>query len=400
MATSSSHKRHIHSDDTPGPSSFSHTKKKTRFVSPSQDPANFEAQVEDALENPSAARKGRVKTEGYDSDSSDDGEGVVLSRRKGEGAGDDDDDVDMFAAEEDEQGKGKGVDKGGPSGGGKKKKEEFMRLGDIEGQEFHNVDGDSDDDEDDAEPVDEDEAERRRKAGMGFELSKFNMREEMEEGRFSADGMYVRTFDPHAVHDRWMDDVDDRDMKKARRSMKRQLKAEKERERKEAEEMNIGKEDMEKELVGLLRKGESVLEALARLGVRAKKEKTAAKANGEAAVDDSIQTDIDRLTTLSSALLPDNVDIYSATYESLLRGLRSKGNVEPDWVPPKREVKYEYRWALEDVEGGDERQVFGPFGEEEMRSWYAAAYFGPSGEKIDVRQVGKPWGDWEEVLGQ
>jgi CD2 antigen cytoplasmic tail-binding protein 2 len=268
MTSKSSHKRHIASDDQTGPSSSSHTKKKTRFVSPSQDPANFEAQVEDALENPSAARKGRVKTEGYDSDSSDDGEGVVFSRRKGEEG---EEDVDMFAEEDEEKKGDKGV--GGSGAGGKKKREEFMRLGDIEGQEFHHANEDISDDEDEAEPVDEDEAERIRKAGMGFELSKFNMREEMEEGRFSADGMYVRTFDPHAVHDRWMEDVDDRDIKKARRSMKRQLKAEKEKERKEAEQMGIDKDGQEKELVGLLRKGETVLEALARLGAQAKKEK-------------------------------------------------------------------------------------------------------------------------------
>ena len=59
---------------------------------------------------------------------------------------------------------------------------------------------------------------------MGFELSAFNMREEMEEGKFSADGMYVRTFDPHAVHDRWMEGVDEREIKKARKFHKAQEK--------------------------------------------------------------------------------------------------------------------------------------------------------------------------------
>src|ERR1700761_5402998 len=96
MAGKSSQKRSATADDGPGPSSRTKSTKKTRFVSPSQDPANFEEQVEDSLENPSAARKGRVKTEGYDSDSSDDGEGVVFSRRKG-ADGKDDGDEDMFA---------------------------------------------------------------------------------------------------------------------------------------------------------------------------------------------------------------------------------------------------------------------------------------------------------------
>jgi len=38
---------------------------------------------------------------------------------------------------------------------------------------------------------------------MGFELSSFNMREEMEEGKFTEDGSYVRTFDPPGLR-RWM----------------------------------------------------------------------------------------------------------------------------------------------------------------------------------------------------
>jgi CD2 antigen cytoplasmic tail-binding protein 2 len=84
----------------------------------------------------------------------------------------------------------------------------------------------------------------------------------------------------------------------------------------------------------------------------------------------------------------------------LLRSIRSQGNVDPSWTPPKKDIKYEYRWSVEDVDEGDEREVFGPFSEEEMRAWFAAAYFGSSGEKIEVRQVEKTWGDWEEVLGQ
>jgi CD2 antigen cytoplasmic tail-binding protein 2 len=119
--------------------------------------------------------------------------------------------------------------------------------------------------------------------------------------------------------------------------------------------------------------------------------------------DPSTQSSIDQLTSLASALLATNVDIYSETHESLLRSIRAKGNVGPDWVPPKKEVKYEYRWAIEaDIDAmddGKEREVFGPFGENEMREWFGAAYFGTSGEMIEVRVVGKDWGTWDEVIG-
>jgi len=238
----------------------SHAPKKTRFVEPSEDPVNFAEEVDSALENPSAKRKGRVKNEGYESDSSDDGEGVVLSRRK-DADGDDDDD-DMFAMAEKEEKKDEATSK---------KKEEFLRLGDIEGQEF-NEDGEDDDSDLEDEPEDEDEAERRKKAGMGYELSSFNMREEMEEGKFAADGTYVRSFDAHAVHDRWMDNLDDKEIKQARRRKRQQERIQ--REKMKAEERELaqsgGKGGWEVQLVGMLKKGETVLEALQRLGTKSK----------------------------------------------------------------------------------------------------------------------------------
>jgi CD2 antigen cytoplasmic tail-binding protein 2 len=249
--------------------------KKTRFLDPADDETNFANEVDAALENPSATRKGRVKTDGYDSDSSDDGEGVVLSRRPGADASANDEDEDMFATgpkEEDTK----------VESGEIKKGEEFLRLGDIEGQEFGrggSADdggdaGDSSLDED--EPEDEDDAERRKKAGMGYEISSFNMREEMEEGKFSADGMYVRNFDPHALHDRWMDGLGDREIKLARKRKRRQEKAQMEKVRAEEEELEQlgGKDAVEREVLVMLKKGETVLEALQRLGTRNKQSKS------------------------------------------------------------------------------------------------------------------------------
>ena len=248
--------------------------KKTRFVEPADDSANFAEEVDAALENPSATRKGRVRTEGYESDSSDDGEGVVLSRRAGTAKGDDvDDDEDMFAAGSKDDNKAAAAAAAAESGEKKKGTEEFLRLGDIEGQEFgRGSDDGGEESSGDDEPEDEDDAERRKKAGMGYELSSFNMREEMEEGKFSADGMYVRNFDPHALHDRWMDGLEEREIKLARKRKRRQEKAQKEKiqaEQRELEELG-GKEAVEREAIGMLKKGETVLEALQRLGARAK----------------------------------------------------------------------------------------------------------------------------------
>ena len=400
--------------------------KRTRFVSPGSDPANFEEQVDATLENPSAARKGRVKTEGYDSDSSDDGEGVVESRKK-TAKKDEDEDEDMFAIGEKNDVEEQGV--------GKKKAKEFLRLGDIEGQVFADdkpARGSADEiSSEEDEPEDEDDAERRKKAGMGYELSSFNMREEMEEGKFDADGTFLRTFDPHGVHDRWMEGVDEREIKKARRNKKMREREERERIKKEEDDA-VGKEDAERELVGYLRKGETVLEALQRLGVAAKKSKNKQyvpllhtsrlsnhlsccspltkkfphqmevdKTVSSPASTSSIQDSITRITDLASILMSlGNTDIYSSQYEQLLRSVRAAAVVPPDWVPPSQNVQYEFRWVSSDQDGGEDRaQVYGPYQPEEMLTWHGAKYFGDEGENVRVRKLGENgWHHWDEIM--
>lgn len=348
-------------------------------MDPADDPAHFEEEVEANLEDASLARKGRVKTDGYDSDSSDDGEGVVRSRKTEK----EDDDEDMFAMGDDSN-------KKEDEDGAKKKKEAYLRLGDIEGQEFGGSGSEGESDEEEGEPEDEDDAERRAKAGNGFELTHFNMRDEMEEGKFTEDGSYVRTFDPHAIHDRWMDGIESKEIKAARRRKREHDRSQKEKAEAEARELEEsgGEPALARDLLPYLKKGESILEALQRLGMQAKKQK------GKQA---SSSTEVDTITHLASQLMAlGDTDIYSRTYEELVRSVRSSKLVDSNWEPPSADVKYEYKW---DVPGGGQPdQVFGPFGEEEMRSWYKASYFGPTGEKVKVRKVGGDWADWDDVL--
>ncbi|PPQ76215.1 hypothetical protein CVT24_008947 [Panaeolus cyanescens] len=362
------------------------TTKKTRFVEPTDDPINFAEQVDSALEGPS--RRGKIKTDGYDSDSTDDGEGVVESRKKS-GKEDDDDLDDMFASGDKEEKE---------ETDGKKKEEKFMRLADIEGQEFGNESG-SEEDTDDDEPEDEDDAERRKKAGMGYEMSSFNMREEMEEGKFTEDGMYVRSFDPHGVHDRWMEGLDEKEIKQARRRKKEQEKKQKERmlaEEKELEE-NGGKSNLEQKLLVRLKKGETVLEALQRLGSTKKRNKKSKSQDATVMNVDKEPTEIEIITDLASRLMSlGDTDIYSKTFEEIVRSVRSSGHVPPSWEPVSADIKYEYKWR--NTEAGSTDETFGPFSEEDIKSWFNASYFGTSGEKIQVRKVGQEWGDWDDVV--
>jgi CD2 antigen cytoplasmic tail-binding protein 2 len=137
-----------------------------------------------SLEVPGAAKSRReVRLEGYDSDSShasDDGG----ARKAGAGGGDADEDEDMFAStaattarsqddlEEDTRIKDSGLNL---REGTKKAGKDFLELGDIEGQEFHE-EGEGDDADESFEEGDEhanaDDAprSRRSKEGMGYVL--------------------------------------------------------------------------------------------------------------------------------------------------------------------------------------------------------------------------------------
>lgn len=416
--------------------------KKTRFQEPTPTDADprrkaqvqatadeqaFDEQVLADLDGPSLAhRKRAVKTDGYDSDSSDDGEGVVRSRHAGANDAADEDD-DMFAPSS---------ASGDPQKPSAKKEEKYLNLGDIEGQEFAGDPNDADDgsDVDSEDFEDEDARERKAKEGMGFELSSFNMKAEMEEGKFAEDGTFHRSFDPHGVHDKWMDGIDDTEMRKARRVKKKMEQAERSRIRDE-EDAAKGKDDMYKELVSFLGQGETVLEALQRLGKGSKSKhgssasKRPRKGRGEAAnalpsvssameLDSSVpitdppstsitETPIERVTSIASVLLSlGHVDIYDESYESLLRLVRRSGIVPSDWTPPPAvpaDIRFEYHWAPAYVasSGGQASatEVYGPFAKDELLAWRDALYFGDSGERIELRIVGTTqWNGWDVVV--
>jgi hypothetical protein len=76
------------------------------------------------------------------------------------------------------------------------------------------------------------------------------------------------------VHDRWLEDVDEKEMKRARRAKRRAERIERERIREEERQSGTAEQDqtsMEMELVTIMLPGETVLETLARLGKDKKK---------------------------------------------------------------------------------------------------------------------------------
>ncbi|KAK4053095.1 hypothetical protein OIV83_001830 [Microbotryomycetes sp. JL201] len=453
--------------------------------------------LEADLEGPGTNK--RVMTAGYDSDSSvedDDGFGGVGGGRQGskksrkdgaqasESAGptadDEDEDDDMFgdaAAKLD--GKGVGDDQQQPSKG-KGKQKEFLEMGDIEGQEFGKGDDDDEDEGDDDEELEEDYApeddrandddaprSRRSKKGMGFQLSSFNMADELSEGRFTTDGTYVRNAeDQGAKHDAWLNGLSKKAIKAARESKQRM----EEEARRREQEANKGEDALTQErddcmigLLSLIREGESVSSALNRLGGNRKKHvKRKIKVKGDdmdvdddgpnaaalsavneqptqaqAEADDPVLKKINRITFFASTLLAQGeLEIYSKTYEDILKTLRAEGAVRRDWIPPRDPdiVKEEqeasarakeeaasggkrsliarpssatapppsstrmyYKW-LTPAAGTSPDQEYGPFSKDELHSWIVNGYFGPNAEKIQIKaEGGSKWTTWAEA---
>ncbi|WVR07987.1 hypothetical protein IAU60_005030 [Kwoniella sp. DSM 27419] len=404
--------------------------------------------LEDDLQQGAARDKQRARRslkdqDGYGSDSSNDEEGVVPSRRPGAKA-EEDDDVDMFADDVDDKEKDKG------KGKGKGKEKEFMDINEIEGQEFERparstaAAGEQDSDSE------EERARESKGTGldgdMGAEITPFNMKSEMDQGRFTADGeAYMENDkDPNDKHDMWLEDLDKEAIKKARRAHREREKQEQEREEREATGAGRDKElSLMREAVDLMQRGETVLEALQRLGfeVEEKKKKEEKEAGGKKkswaerqkerkklmAVEqeqaDSTHTSnpFTNLSNIVSALTATgHLDVYSLSRESIQRMLPAApagenqangGGVAARPPPPpsdKRQFQYRFSMAyvrnLPEAQRPVEREVFGPFPALQLKQWRNTGFFGgPACENVELRSLGDdgsngPWGSWADIV--
>ncbi|TAQ84313.1 hypothetical protein B7494_g7372 [Chlorociboria aeruginascens] len=276
----------------------------------------------------------------------------------------------------------------------------------------------SSDDEDDAALAAEEEGIDEEVGAGGLKrnapkVDAFNMKAEQEEGRFDSAGNFVRkAADPDSVHDTWLEGVSKKDMKKAAEAHE---KREAERRQKRLEDDAMLLQDILGSLIIRLEKGETVLEALARLGKGQSKTKKVPKwklkkqkSNGEAMDVDAareereeypeqarIREAVDAITGAADQLLTrGQTDIYEQEREMLVRQYRREAG--EDWVEPAAEEKgaegekmWEYRW----VDGRDGVEKQGPYNGATMVAWRDAGYFG---EGVEFRRAGM--GKWSRVV--
>lgn len=419
----------------------------------------------------------------------DDGEDVNLidqldnydKRLKGEAKDEEeeeeDNDDDMFGGgeDEDEDGDGTGKVSGNKKTAGRKTWKEVRFLGDrnIEGQERTSrrrgqirIDDDGDDakkhgkmkaaaasDDEDGDgggsSTDSEDEERIAleiqeeavddEVGAGGlkkhapKIDAFNMRQEQEEGAFDEAGNFIRkAVDPDAQHDRWLEGLSRKEMRRAAAAHEAREAALRATRRADDSVLTA---DLLATLLARLARGETPLEALARLGrarsaaqakaAKAKrvplwrqrqmerkaggskdkeneteKDKDGAKMDVDKADDPEqarVKQDIDAITEAADHLLGrDYPDIYEAERERLMREYRAETGEA--WVDPPRpdddaaasddaHATWEYRW----MDGRDGGAVQGPYDGPTMKAWKDAGYF----EGVEFRRAGSE-GGWRQ----
>lgn len=405
-----------------------------------------------------AVKRGAVNIDGYDSDSENENFDARAEARgkKGKGAEDvdfadmmdnynsktavgdgedEDEEVDMFGdMDADENTSAERSKKA------KKDKEvRFLSDNEIEGQESTSKSGgrvrlddeegsDDDDDDDDDGEVDYQAAIAEEgldeEVGAGGlkrrapKIDAFNMRQEQEEGAFDEAGNYIRkAADANAVHDRWLDGISKKEIKKAAAAHE---KRDAEMRRQQRENDNILTADLFKALILRLEPGETALDALARLRkaqIKPKKvpkwkQKRAKNGGGADAMDVDtekasedpkqvkIKEAINAVADAADKLMQrDFPNIYDTERERLMREYRNETG--EDWVEPaepeengegdgQRQAKmWEFRWT----DGRDGGVTQGPFDGPTMKAWQDAGYFG---EGVEFRPAGEE-GGWTRL---
>ncbi|KFH43416.1 Protein of unknown functionlike protein [Hapsidospora chrysogenum ATCC 11550] len=407
-----------------------------------------------------ATKRGAVNLDGYDSDSDNETFNArAQARRKGkvdileqldnynphdDGAGGaqkdsaaaDDDDDDMFAPTDDKKDGGDDDDEEDedPSefdkSGKKRKHVQFLDAKDIDGQvdssktggHVHMDDESSDDEEDKALAIEEEGLDPEVGAGglkrNAPKLEAFNLNEELETGQFDEQGNYIRRAgDPDAVHDRWLEGMSKKAIKKAAEAHK---KREAEARQRRIDEDSVLVSELLSALIVRLEKAETPLEALSRLGKRQTKPKKKIpqwklkkmnKGGDGMDVDQNstedpeqtrIKESIRAITDAADKLLSrDYEDIYDQERELLIREYRRETG--DDWVdPPGQEGEasaapdsgpssrmWEFRWT----DGRDDGAAQGPFDGPMMKAWQDAGYFG---QGVEFRMAGGD-AEWTQV---
>ncbi|KAF0507717.1 CD2 antigen cytoplasmic tail-binding protein 2 [Gigaspora margarita] len=298
---------------------------------------DFEFDHENVLES-AKKRRGAVKLEGYasdETDTSDDDGTDRFKRRKGnikeKTTENNLDDMDDMFAEDEPVSKQKEVYDTD------KKKIRYLDSDEIVGQDYSSKDTF---DDESGEPM----------------IEAFNMKAELEEGKFDEAGNYIRNKkDPEAFHDNWLQGISRKDIEKARIAHEKQEQERKLKEAQEASNVPMDRISIWKELLTIMKRGEKLLDTFQRLGGGAgakSKNKRASRQYSKKPKGKSMEVSessqppeqkelsaeeieqqqrkksIERLTDLSDKMMAlGHFSVYEDTWEQILENLKKEGAV-------------------------------------------------------------------------
>lgn len=387
-------------------------------------------------------RRGAVNIDGYDSDSDNDNfdaraDAKVKEQKNAKSK--EEEDNDMFADLEEDFNDGDESEGDAGRRRGKKKAVQFLNVDQIVGQVENSTSGghvsadfslnstkgkgrvldkevesSSDSEVDDETRANADELDPELGAGSkkthAPKLDAFNMKSEMEEGGFDDQENYVRkAIDPDAKHDVWLEGTSKKEIKRAKEAAE---KREVERRQRALEDDSLSTGTVLSTLIPLLERGETILEALARLGKRKDKKpkwqnknkniKNKGTAEDDAPGQDDVaeqarRQKVEDITGAADILMTrGQAEIYDVERELLVRQYRKETG--EDWVEPveqddheqttSMEQLWEYRWT----DARDGGAINGPYDANTMQQWNDAGYFG---EGVEFRR--KDDGDWTRV---
>ena len=338
-------------------------------------------------------------------------------------------------------------------GGGDQDDDDLDPELELEDEDDDKQEGDDDDDEadqDDAQqggfvdlnayaerspPASPSQDPKRKPKPKAPKVTGFNMKEEMRTGKFDAEGNYHENQrDPHAQHDAWLTGVYSRSkILEARQAQQKRDHEAKQKER-AAQQADGDEDQVKKNLVEYMHRGETVQKTLQRLGKLLAERKKAAKSTstdghrsgtqGQADVKQAA-ADVESVTHLSSVLMSrfGRLDIYDQRYESLLRDVHRSGLVRETFDPAAKldapapavtandggAAEWEYRWtpsylAAAARETGTsvspDIETFGPFTLADLRAWAHQGYFGDNADRILLRPSGSndAWTTFDQVI--
>ncbi|GAB6030158.1 CD2 antigen cytoplasmic tail-binding protein 2 [Chamberlinius hualienensis] len=276
------------------------------------------------------------------------------------------------------------------------KKYEIMEDDDVEGQEDETIDYDGD-----------------------IKITPFNIKEELEEGHFDKDGNYFLNKEEE-IRDSWLDNIDWVKVKAQEKPLKEGGLAESESDDEDDDPaVNIDECSVVKQIIELMKPGETILRAIRRLGNKSSSSASASsrwlknkKKLTQKQKDKNLEQNPDEaeeqrkkmlaLTEMADKLLSrGRTEIYSETYEKLKHQIESKNRAETsepldmfgDDFPEKEKVSsepkpgtsqtddenkknysnailWEFKWEKE-----PEAKVYGPHTTDEMQSWVSEGYF-------------------------